>query len=180
MRTIIDADIVIKQLTKSLAGLIKIVKNPAGFIEYWYLETTESVWVKMGFTLKNPTDGFEFDYEFLSGAGAEGYLTIYFDGDVAGHIDERYKEIGAIRSPRFALGRVEPGTHTLAFRIDPYTETASSVKIMDLKFYYQYSDIVNTINSIDLQYQGSAVTALTDAGKLNRAEPLSTNQEAAP
>lgn len=145
-----DVDIVIKQLTKSLDGLIGIFKTPTGLIEYLYLETEASVWVKMGFTLNNPTGGLEFDYEFLSDGGAEGYLTIYFDGVLVGHIDERYKEIGIIRSPRFALGHIDPGAHTLAFRIDPYTDTVSSVKLINLNLYDQYTSIFNSINAIDV------------------------------
>ncbi len=181
MCTIKDAEIVINQLNKSVAGRINIAKTPAGFIEYWYLETESSVWLKMEFTLENPTDSLEFDYEFLSGVGAEGYLTIYFDGVVAGHIDERYKEVGIARSPRFTLGNIDPGSHTLAFRIDSYTETVSSVKIMDLKFSHQYTNLFHKINVLDVRCDSSSGRNSADAviidGKINLVENLSDMQE---
>lgn len=146
MLTIGASDVAIKQIIKSETGVVEIIQGSAGLIDYWYLETVSPVWAKMVLTFHKQINSFEFDYEFLSAAGAEGYLVIYLDGIKVGHIDERYKEVGRNRSPRFALGSIEPGDHTLAVRIDPYTETASSIKLSNLSFYLQSAVQLNTVD----------------------------------
>jgi len=182
VRTIEDANVAVKHIDRSPEGVVEIEHDTAGFIVHWYLEAASAVWAKIDMTFNTSFDGLEFDYEFLSEPGAEGYLTIYLDGNVIGHIDERYKEIGVRRSPRFALGNIESGEHTLSLRIDPYTDIASSVQITQLAFYHQATNVTSAINVPDILSGGSTTDDLP--GDVNGdkqrdlAETLSILQQA--
>lgn len=134
IHTIGDPDVVIGSITKSVTGVVEIINHPVtGILTYWNFITGSPVWSRMDIELKKPINALEFDYEFLSSSAAEGYLTIFVDDRVVGHVDERYSPPGKHTSYRLYLGELAPGDHTLAIRLEPYTATQSSIQINNLK-----------------------------------------------
>jgi len=93
------------------------------------MTTGSPVWMTSLLTVTQPVNFVEFQAEFTSAAGAEGLLTIYWAGQPIGLIDERWVLEG-MQDYVFALpGTSDPGTYDLSFRLDPYTDTPSSVVI---------------------------------------------------
>jgi hypothetical protein len=108
--------------------------------EYWSFLTGSPVWSKMDIDVKQPINALTFDYEFLSAAGAEGYVSVFVDNSAVGFIDERLEESGVHTSDRLYIGELAAGKHTLAVRVDPYTAVQSSVRLSNLKFVYVKRD----------------------------------------
>lgn len=96
------------------------------------MTTGSPVWLSTVVQVTDETNLLALAVDFLSDAGAEGLLQIYWDGELVATVDER-NAADALQSYVFALdGRYEDGFHQLAFRLDSFTETASSVQIGNL------------------------------------------------
>lgn len=149
-RTIGDTSVVVTQITNSVTGVSQIFSNPLGLLNYWLLETGSPIWTNMEISLMDPVDSLQFDYEFLSEIGAEGYLTVFFDGILIGHIDERYGNNEITTTPRFSLGSVLPGVHNLSIRVDPYTGVKSSIKLSNVNFYYKTPGVGDIIQLLQM------------------------------
>ena len=126
------------QVVNSVTGVGNLIFNPlTGLIQNWVFQTGSPVWSKMDLDIKEPVNALTFDYEFLSAAGAEGYVTVFVDDNVVGHIDEsKVVSSGIHASDRMYIGELAPGAHTLVVRVDPYTDVQSSVKLSNLKLVY--------------------------------------------
>src|SRR5439155_3769534 len=80
-------------------------------------------WVVKSFNI-SATDSFdvlEFRNRFLG--GGQGWLTVFVDSELVSHRDERYAQGGAgVPDSEIVLlpQALEPGTHTVGFRLDPY------------------------------------------------------------
>jgi len=110
--------------------------------EYWTFRTGSPVWSRMDIDGKQPVNALTFDYEFLSGAGAEGYVSVFVDDDVVGYIDERLEDSSGVHvSDRLYIGELEADKHALAVRVDPYTAVQSSVTLSNLKLVYVKRDL---------------------------------------
>lgn len=135
IHTIGDTKAVVQQVTNSVTGVINLFTNPTtGLIQYWGFQTGSPVWSKMDLNIKESVNALTFDYEFLSAAGAEGYVTVFVDDNVVGRIDERHVDSAGIHaSERMYIGELAPGVHTVAVRIDPYTTVQSSLRLTNLK-----------------------------------------------
>lgn len=133
--TVGDQKAVILQLANSITGVISFFKDPiSGLFKYWILQTGSPVWSKMTLNIKEPVNSLSFDYEFLSKPEAEGYVTIFVDNNIVGHIDQRnVNSSGVHSSDRMYVGALAPGVHTVAIRIDPYSTVHSSVRLTNLK-----------------------------------------------
>ena len=93
------------------------------------MTTGSPVWMISLLTVTDPVNFITFQTDFTSQEGAEGLLGVYWAGQLIGMIDERYALDGT-QDFAFALpGTSDPGTYELSFRLDPYTETPSSVLI---------------------------------------------------
>ena len=97
------------------------------------MTTGSPVWFTTDIELAESANTLFFDLEFISDLGAEGLLVAYLNDAPIGFIDERLALTG-LNSYEFYLGELAPGTHTLGFRLDPYTEIDSSVVIADIEF----------------------------------------------
>lgn len=101
--------------------------------------TGEAVWVSFELDIDIATDTLEFDYEFVNSASAQGLLTAFVDNNVVWQADERYYDVSVARgtnnynSGSIFVGELEPGKHTLSFRVDKFSESDSTVYIMNLK-----------------------------------------------
>ena len=136
--TIGDTSVVLKEIIKSVTGVVNFINDPkTGLIQYWTFQTGSPVWAKMELDIKEPVNALTFDCKFLSATGAEGYLTVFVDNNVVGSLDERHlKSAGAHAGKRMYIGELEPGIHALAVRVDPYTTVQSSVQLSNLKLVY--------------------------------------------
>ncbi len=130
-----DSNIAMTSTAHAITGSYQLVKNSrTGVVEHLVMNTGSPAWYKMNIETQQHVESVEFDYSFLSAPGAEGYLTVTFDNKVVRHIDERLYKSGAHSTGKLYLGEVTPGKHELAFRIDPYNDTQSSIKISNVKF----------------------------------------------
>ena len=109
----------------------------------------------MSFDFEGRADLLEFDLEFTSLAGAEGLLAFYLDGLLIGTIDERFALSGN-ETYRWLLDVTDPGIHELAFRLDPFTTTPSSVSISNIRFSFD-STVVPEPNGLLLWICGVAL-----------------------
>jgi pimeloyl-ACP methyl ester carboxylesterase len=128
----------VKQITNSVTGSVNSSSDPIKqLFLYWVFQTGSPVWSKMDLDVKEPVNVLTFDYEFLSAVGAEGYVSVFVDDNVVGHIDEsKVVSSGLHASDRMYIGELAPGTHTLVVRVDPYTAVQSTVKLSNLKLVY--------------------------------------------
>ncbi len=135
IRTIGDPSAVIQQVTNSVTGVINLFQNPVtGIISYWFFQTGSPVWSGLQLKTTEPFNTLQFDYEFLSTTGAEGYVTIFVDEQVVGRLDERHEvSTGVHTSRRMYIGELAPGIHRVAVRIDPCTEEQSTLRLTNLK-----------------------------------------------
>ena len=89
------------------------------------------MWLDIALELAEPINVVMFDLEFTSDPAAEGLLALYVDEIPVGTVDERYV-LGGPQRYTFGLGTVDPGFHTLAFRLDAFTNTQSSVVVSNV------------------------------------------------
>src|SRR5207249_4934114 len=96
------------------------------------LATGSPVWISSLVTLDAPTNLLSFEYTFSS--QAEGWLSVYFDGQLIFNADERV--FGAVtQSEAMWLGQdYLAGSYNLAFRLDPYSATQSVVDVSNVSF----------------------------------------------
>lgn len=94
--------------------------------------TNFSAWLAMGLTVTNAVNFVTFDAGFSSTNGAEGLLTVYWNTNLLGAVDERVTDRN-LHNQRFALpGIVTNGLHVLGFRLDSFNGTASSVTVTNV------------------------------------------------
>ena len=120
------------------------------------------VWATRQINVPESVNTLFFDYQFLS--NAEGLLSVFFDNQLVYKADERYDSDGLNVDNNVPIGKVEPGVHSISFRIDPFTETQSVIEISNIKVgNVKVVDVVNTppLANADIDqtvFQGSLVT----------------------
>lgn len=94
------------------------------------LTTGSPAWFADRIDIDDPANVLSFDYDFTSIEGSEGLLGVYWDGQLIGTIDERTADAEGLSTIHFLLpGQAEAGLHTVAFRLDPYTDVPSQAII---------------------------------------------------
>ncbi|MBE0544469.1 MAG: hypothetical protein IH623_24280 [Verrucomicrobia bacterium] len=89
-------------------------------------------WLAVAVPVSNAVSFVQFEAGFTSTNGAEGLLTVYWNTNEIGLVDERVVEAG-LQTYRFALpGTVSEGLYTLSFRLDAFNGTASSVSVTNV------------------------------------------------
>jgi hypothetical protein len=93
------------------------------------LHTGSPVWISSLVDIDKNANFLNFYAEFTSDSGADGLLTIYWDGTLIGTLDEQNALSGrALYSFAFPSD-YEAGDYSVAFRLDPYTDVQSSIDI---------------------------------------------------
>jgi len=93
--------------------------------------TAEPVWIVASIVVTNPVNFISFDAEFLS-VNAEGLLTVYWETNAIGSIDERVVLPG-LQHYTYSLPAVATnGSHTLGFRLDSFSSVIPSVVITNV------------------------------------------------
>jgi len=91
--------------------------------------TGSPVWMTTLVETNETVNFLTFEADFTSIMGAEGLLAVYWENELLGLIDERYAIDGIQEYTLFLTGDLEAGSYLLSFRLDPYTDIASSVLI---------------------------------------------------
>ncbi len=96
------------------------------------MQTASPAWLSFYLIVTNPVNFVTFDALFASPPGAQGLLTVYWDTNEIGYIDERVA-LQESQEYSFALPEaVAEGSHVLAFRLDPFTATNSSIVVTNV------------------------------------------------
>jgi len=96
------------------------------------MKTGSEVWATTWVEIEDKVDTLFFEAEFTSEEGAEGVLAVYWDSDLVGLLDER-TVLDGLQDYLIPLpGVYDAGEYSLSFRLDPYTEVASSVLIANV------------------------------------------------
>jgi hypothetical protein len=92
----------------------------------------EPVWVTLGIEVTNRVNFVSFQGAFGSSTGAVGQLSVYWNTNLIGAADERMVKPG-LQDYTFGLPQTyTDGTHSLGFRLDTYTNVASSLSITNI------------------------------------------------
>ena len=89
----------------------------------------DPVWLAALIPASNFVNQVTFQLQFTSAVGAQGLLSVYWDGTLLGSFDERNVLIGMQEFSMELPSTYSGGSYTLAFRLDSYTNVPSSVVI---------------------------------------------------
>ena len=94
--------------------------------------TNSPGWLAVGLTVTNPVNYIQFDSGFTDTNAAQGLVTVYWDTNQIGMVDERVASTN-VQTYRFILpATVTSGSYVLGFRLDAFNNTASSVSITNV------------------------------------------------
>ena len=168
-------------------------KSPTGTVGYLNnsainLTTGSPVWVQFRQTTTEVLETIRFDYQFLS--RGKGLLSVYVD-DLMVFVAEEVDAGSAIRrTPLIPVGKLAPGSHTLALRLDPQTTDQSVVQVSNLQTgvaqlaQYQNQPPLAIVKAPSVARHGSTITldgsVSSDPDNLPRPLGHSWKQEAGP
>ena len=94
--------------------------------------TNVPAWLSVCLTITNPVNFVQFDAVFTDTNSAQGLLTVYWDTNQIGMVDERVASTN-LETYRFALpSMVTNGVYVLGFRLDTFGNMLSSVTITNV------------------------------------------------
>lgn len=116
--------------------VLGLYQSVTGYIERgthsFHLFSGSPVWLCAVVTPTNAVNLLSFDAQFTSAAGSEGLLSIYWDTNLLGSVDERAVQPGlqhyALPFPNVASNT----THVLGLRLDPFTSVQSSILLTNM------------------------------------------------
>jgi hypothetical protein len=87
--------------------------------------TNTPAWLAVGLTITNAVNFVQFDAAFTDTNAAQGLMTVYWNTNAIGMVDERVASPG-LQTYRFLLpGTVTSGLYTLSFRLDSFNNSSS-------------------------------------------------------
>ena len=96
------------------------------------LNTGSPAWLAAVMPITNKVNRVSFGSQFTSAVGAEGLLTVYWETNVIGSIDERVTPLGT-RQYTFAIPETATNeTRTLGFRLDAFSAIQSSATVTNI------------------------------------------------
>ncbi len=113
-----------------------LLQSPTGTIQKgnasFKLFSGSPAWVATVVDSTNMLNTVSFDAQFTSNQGAQGLLSVYWDADTVGYLDERMIEPG-LAHYTFTFPNANANTaHLLGFRLDPFTNIQSVVDITNI------------------------------------------------
>lgn len=116
--------------SKSETGIVAYTGNDVE------LRTTDGpAWIYIPIQTDDWIIGMSADVDFVSQGVAEGLMAVYIDSRaLGGNVDERHSINSSDNGrPRaWYIAPLEPGTYTLAFRLDAHTEVPSAITIKNI------------------------------------------------
>lgn len=95
-------------------------------------ENANTAWLSAAVTVTDIVNFVTFDISFASPANAQGLLTVYWETNVVGTVDER-TVMAATENYRIPLQKnYSAGTYALGFRLDSFTNITSSVIVTNV------------------------------------------------
>jgi hypothetical protein len=89
-------------------------------------------WLAVGVPITNSVNFVQLDAAFIDGNTAEGLLTVYWNTNQLGMVDERTASVG-LQTYRFMLpDTVTNGLYTLSFRLDAFNPVTSSITVTNV------------------------------------------------
>jgi hypothetical protein len=89
-------------------------------------------WLAVGVTVTNSVNFVQFDAAFSDANSAQGLLTVYWNTNQIGMVDERVANTN-LQTYLFTLpGTVAGGLYTLSFRLDSFDNTSSSITVTNV------------------------------------------------
>ncbi len=108
----------------SIWSALPLVKS-GGFQPAGETFTNTPAWLAVGVTVTNAVNFVQFDAGFTDTNAAQGLLTVYWNTNQIGMVDERVAETN-LQTYRFELpGTVSGGLYTLSFRLDSFANSSS-------------------------------------------------------
>lgn len=105
------------------------VFKSAGVLE---LQTHSPAWTLMSINVTNKVNALSFEARFKSQTGSRGLLTVYWNTNVLGTIDELAVQ-SETRTYTFGFPMVSSNSlNSLGFRLDPFTSVQSSIVISNI------------------------------------------------
>jgi hypothetical protein len=96
------------------------------------VSTNAPAWLALGVTVTNTINFVRFDAGFTETNGSQGLMTVYWNTNQIGLIDER-AAIPGLQAYRFPLpAPVCSGLYTLSFRLDVFTNAESSITVTNV------------------------------------------------
>jgi hypothetical protein len=135
--------------------------------------TNIPAWLALGLTITNAVNFVQFDGSFTS-TNAQGLLTVYWDTNQIGMVDERVADPG-LQTYRFALpGTTAKGQYVLGFRLDSFTNVTSSITVTNV--ITGFVGLTQPIAlAISIGTNGAPILQLTAASGYNYLLQSSTN-----
>ena len=132
-------------------------------------------WVAAVVEPTNTMNTVAFDAEFTSLAGSQGLVSVYWDADKIGQLDERFTEPG-LQHYLFSFPNAAANTaHVLGFRLDPFTNIQAIVAISNIVLNVigptEAFTLAVTTNRVD----GQAVFQLNGQAGYEYSVQMSTN-----
>ncbi len=116
---------------------LTIIGNPRdGFVIDGYglsVIPHSPAWVAFFVDTTNPVNLVSFEEKFSGVNESRELLTVFWDTDVVGSVDERVAQSG-LRQYTFMLPKTTNGIHVLGFRVDSYTNVSSVAMITNVIF----------------------------------------------
>jgi hypothetical protein len=110
----------------SSSGVLFLGNNGAS------LTSDDPAWLAVGLTITNAANFVQFDAAFTDTNAAEGLLTVYWNTNQIGMVDER-AALSVLQTYRFALpATVTNGLYTLGFRLDAFRNITSSITVTNV------------------------------------------------
>ncbi len=95
-------------------------------------QTDSPVWIATVITDTNTLNIVSFDAEFTSAAGADGLLSVYWDTNMIGLVDEAAVQPG-FQHYNLSFPNAAPNTsHVLGFHLDPFSSVQSSMILTNI------------------------------------------------
>ena len=94
--------------------------------------TGTTAWFAVGLTITNFVNFIQFDAMFTDSNNAEGLLTVYWDTNQIGTVDERVASPGLQTCRLFLPNTVTNSVYVLGFRLDSFNNTSSSIMVTNV------------------------------------------------
>lgn len=128
LRSQSGASVDLAKLTLTVNDII-----PPQFREAKDLESsTTPAWAVFSLAVTDKINFVSFDAQYLSDTGAEGVLSVYWNTNIIGSIDERVVLPGLRRYCFPLLGTVTSNICALGFRLDAFTTSVSSIIVTNV------------------------------------------------